>query len=649
MTTMTFADCRAAARAVRAAEYGRQAVAVVRPRSVLGIVRSRGPLSIVLLVADVEGRLVRSAPDSFALVERPQFVGRPAAARGGVGLRLLRLIDRRWDTLLFTVPPLVALAAAITSALVAIVHDVPPSPAIVWPALFALVYVSVFMVSQLVNESVWLRRTLGRTAPAPDELAAESYPGWNWSMPLCHHTGPGDGSRLLRLASARMEDLVERQARLHAEADGFEQAGGRVREVLVCLTHGVTTSAMRRVVAATLYQPYGPDSRVALRRPLGPVEDYRAPVRAGGGFWFLWVGGIAVVVAVLAVFVASIERQACAGGPCAGRPATYLTAAQWLAWRLLWQNAPGITPATWPTLTFGWLLSVVALMTVPVTWLSVRLAVDRHRGVLDDFARWRNGLANARVLLLTVTPTERDAALRAVRQITGQQPQRPFTGQVVVHELGAIGRTTLGLAQCARPGGGGPGGAQATATEAIRQWRPDLIIMIGICYGLREDWNPPQRLTDVIVATAIHDLDRRIEYDDRTELLGDRVSTGSAIVSRLQAASIDWHTAPVSFGLLLSAQMLVDSAQRRDELKAQHSRALGGEMEAQGLYAAAADAGVPWIVVKAISDWGVDREEHYRPAEAAANAAGFVAHAVAVGAFDDLPNRRAAGGRGRSS
>jgi nucleoside phosphorylase len=342
---------------------------------------------------------------------------------------------------------------------------------------------------------------------------------------------------------------------------------------------------------------------------------------------------------VLAVFVASIERRACAGS-CDGRPATYLAALQWLAWRLLWQNAPGITPGTGPALTFGWLLSLVGLMTVPVTWLSVRLAVDRHRGVLDDFEGWKSGLTDARVLLLTVTPAERDAVLRAVRQITGQEPQRPFTGQVVVYDLGAVGRTTLGLAQCARPGSGGPGGAQATATEAIRQWRPDLIIMVGICYGLRDDWTPPQRLADVIVATAIHDLDRRIEYDDRTELLGDRVSTRSAIVSRLQAASVDWPAAPVSFGLLLSAQALLDSPRRRDELKAQHSRALGGEMEAQGLYAAAADAGVPWIVVKAISDWGVDREEHYRADEAAANAAGFVAHAVAVGAFDDLPHRR---------
>lgn len=638
MTAITFADCRAAARTVRAAEYGRQAIEVVRPRSVLGLVRSRGPLSIVLWVAAAEGRFIRSGPDSFALLERPRSIEQPAVARGGLGLRLLRLIDQRWDMLLFAVPPVASLTVAAGLAFAATARGARPQSAVVWLALFAMVHIAVFMLAQVTNESVWLRRVLGRKAPSPDELAAGSYPGWNWSMPLCHHTSLRDGRQLLRLASDRMEHLVKRQVTFQAEAGGAELTGQRVREVLVCLTRGVTTERMRRTMARALLQPYGPDSRVALRVPLGPVRDYRAPVRAGGGFFFLWLGGIAVVVAVLAVFVASTERQACASA-CDDRPTTYLSALQWLGWRLLWQNAPGITPDTGQVMTLGWLLSVVGLMTMPVTWTSVRLALGRHQQVLNDFERLKDPLANSRVLLLTVTDTERDAVLRAIRPLTGQRPERSFIGNIATFDLGIIGRTTLGLAQCSRQGAGGPGGAQATTTEVIRQWQPDLIIMSGICYGLREDWTPPQQLADVIVATAIHDLDHRIEYGDRTELLGDRVSTRSAVVQRLRAASTDWETARVWFGLLLSSQVLVDSEAYRNRLKAEHSRALGGEMEAQGLYAAAADADVPWIVVKAVSDWGVHRDQHYRADEAASNAAEFVAHAVAIGAFDELPSQ----------
>jgi nucleoside phosphorylase len=637
---MTFADCRAAARAVRAAEHGREAMAVVRPRSVLGIVRSRGPLSIVLLVAAAEGRFVQNGPASFALIERPMYAARPGAAlRGGFALRALRLVDRRWDTLLFTVPPAAVLALTVTAVVVTVLRGGTPPFALVWLPIFAVGYVTVFMVGQVVHGSVWMRRALGRRTQTPDEIAEESLPGWNWSMPLCHHTAANGGKHLVRLAADRMADLVRNQVRQRAEADGAEPERLRVREVLVCLTRGVTTDAMRRTVGEVLTQPYGPNSRVALRLPPGPVREYREPVRAGGGFFFLWIGGVAAVVAMLAVLVASWERQAC-GDDCAGRPTSYLDAVQWLGWRLLWRDAPGGgTPETLQSLVIGWLLSLVGLMTIPVAWASARLTVAAHQRVIEDFKTLGAPLRNTRVLLLTVTPDERDAVLAAVGRVSDREPERSFAGNVVIYELGSAGRTTLGLAQCARQGAGGPGGSQATATEAIDRWKPDLIIMAGTCYGLRDDWTPPQQLTEVIVANSIYDLDRQIRYDDRTELVGDRVGVSTALVGRLQAASTDWDTARVWFGLLLSSQVLVDSRRYRDRLRAEHSRALGGEMEAQGLYAAAADAGVPWAVVKAISDWGVDREKFYRPAEAAANAAGFVAHAISLGAFDEPPEK----------
>jgi nucleoside phosphorylase len=620
VSTVSFADCRAAARRVRAAEHGPEALAVVRPRSVLGLVRSRAPLSVMLLVAAAEGRFVHPGPDSFALLERPLSAAGPRA-RGGLAVRLLRLIDRGWDWLIFTVPPLCLLGLALALR----------SP---WFALAALVYVFVFMLAMLVNQSAWLRRTFGRRRPTPDELAAESLPGWNWSMPLCHHTAADGGKRLLQLAGDRMVDLVRRQVRQLAEAEGAEAEHVRIREVLVCLTRGVTTDAMRQTVADVLRVPYGPDARVAFRLPRDPVEGYRGPAQAGGGFFFLWLGGIAVVVAVLALMVSTWERQACAAGDCGQRPTTYLAALQWLAWRLLWQDAPGLVPGTVPTIVIGWLLSIVGLMTIPVTWVSVRLAISAHQRMLDDFEHLREPLVtNTRMLLLTVTAAERDAVLVAARSVTGTAAEHAFAGNLAIYELGAVAETTLGLVQCARPGAGGPGGAQATATEAIGYWKPHLIIMVGICGGLRDDWTPPQQLGDVIVASSIFDLDLRIRFDDHTELLGNRIPAGSGLVNRLQAASTNWSTARVQVGLLLTSQQLIDSRSYRDELKAENTRALGFDMEAHGLYTAAADAGVPWIVVKAISDWGVDRDGQYQGDPAAANAAGFLLHAVSTGAF----------------
>ncbi|MFB9238111.1 hypothetical protein ACFFWC_21570 [Plantactinospora siamensis] len=630
-----FAQCRAAARVVRSAQRGREAVRVVRDRSALGFVRSRGPLSVLLWVAAAEGRLAWRGPDSFALLERPPASPAPAA-RGGLRLRTLRLVDRHWDLLLLVVPPVLGLLV-VAAALVPGLHDGHTPPAVAWLAVAVVPYVSVLMLGRLAHESAWLRRTLGRRPPRPDQLAAGSYPGWNWSVPLCHHVTPEPGRHLIELAADRMSDLVWREARHEAARRGVETDRVRVREVLVFIRRGATTDRMRNAIDAVLAQPFGPGSQVALRLPPGPVRDYRIASQADGGFFALWVGLILVVVPLLAFLVASWESHACGAGACPGRPVDYPTALEWLAWRLLLTNAPGAEPATATASAFGWLTSVLGIMTVPIAWVSARLAIAQHQRSLATFDELRHPLMNTRVLLITVTPTERDAVLRAVRRVTARPPERSFVGNLAIYELGEIGRTTLAMVQCARQSAGAPGGGQATATEAIDRWRPDVVIMVGICYGLRDDWTPPHRLTDVVVSNSVYDLDHRIQYDDRAELLGDRVSPSSSLVARLQAASIDFTDAKVHFGLMLSSRTLVDSAALRDQLKRDHSRALCGEMEAQGLYAAAADANVPWIVVKAISDWGVDRDVHYEPAGAADNAAAFVLHAIDIGAFAAKP------------
>jgi nucleoside phosphorylase len=301
----------------------------------------------------------------------------------------------------------------------------------------------------------------------------------------------------------------------------------------------------------------------------------------------------------------------------------------------LFQNPPRISPGTAWTLLIGWLFSLVGLMTLLVAGVSVRLAVARHRRVVDAFDALRTPLANRRLLLLTVTATERDAVLAALREATGRVPERSFTGRAVIFEGGAIGRTTVAMAQCARQGSGAPGGAQAIATEAIERWRPDFVIMVGICCGLREEGRPPQRLGDIVVATSIYDLDHRIQHPDHVEHTGDRVTVHTAMATRLQAASTDFITARVHFGLLLSAPALLESGTHREEIKTGNSRALAYDMEATGLYAAAAGARIPWTVVKAISDWGVDRDIFYTPKPAAHNAAAFVLHAIELGTYDE--------------
>lgn len=98
---VTFAQARAAARAARTAEHGRQVRRTARPRGVYGAIRSRAPLSLQLYGAALEGRLVWRGENEFAMLEPPLRRRPPRGTRGA----WLRLTDRFWDLFVAFAPP----------------------------------------------------------------------------------------------------------------------------------------------------------------------------------------------------------------------------------------------------------------------------------------------------------------------------------------------------------------------------------------------------------------------------------------------------------------------------------------------------------------------------------------------------------------
>jgi len=88
------------------------------------------------------------------------------------------------------------------------------------------------------------------------------------------------------------------------------------------------------------------------------------------------------------------------------------------------------------------------------------------------------------------------------------------------------------------------------------------------------------------------------------------------------------RTPRVHFGPMLSLNTLVNSPTERARLRALDEEAEAGEMEATGLYAAAAQAKRDWIIVKGISDWGVGKTDEQQ-GPAARHAADFVVELIA--------------------
>ena len=64
--------------------------------------------------------------------------------------------------------------------------------------------------------------------------------------------------------------------------------------------------------------------------------------------------------------------------------------------------------------------------------------------------------------------------------------------------------------------------------------------------------------------------------------------------------------------------------------------AIGYEMEATGVYSAAALKHVEWIVIKGISDKGYDKNDDHQE-EAATASARFTVHMLSLGLLDSRP------------
>ena len=106
---------------------------------------------------------------------------------------------------------------------------------------------------------------------------------------------------------------------------------------------------------------------------------------------------------------------------------------------------------------------------------------------------------------------------------------------------------------------------------------------------------------------------------------------GDIVTVPLIGADNDWQGAKAHFGLVLSGEKLINDPHTRDVLLEAQPEAIGGEMEGAGLYAAAREAKVDWILVKAICDWADGNKNDDAQPLAAHNAAQFVKHVLRLG------------------
>jgi len=198
------------------------------------------------------------------------------------------------------------------------------------------------------------------------------------------------------------------------------------------------------------------------------------------------------------------------------------------------------------------------------------------------------------------------------------------------------------------------GASLPSILTAIDAWNPDAVILVGISFGKDNESKPEprQHIGDVLISKQIVDYESGKIKDGKMHSDGSRPDCGFHLRTIFQEYSKSWRylinsrQTKCEFGLLLSGDKVIDDHDFKEQLFAAYPRAMGGEMEGRGAYTACQSRNVSeWIVVKAICDWGENKNDPNKEKNqitAARSAVSFLKHVFFdPKAFAKLPVRPA--------
>ncbi|MEY2472000.1 MAG: hypothetical protein QOK28_1329 [Actinomycetota bacterium] len=207
------------------------------------------------------------------------------------------------------------------------------------------------------------------------------------------------------------------------------------------------------------------------------------------------------------------------------------------------------------------------------------------------------------VLVVVATDIEEEA-LRAAITARSRPASVEIRPRAVVRHMGRYRRGTAAFVRC-RIGGHSLGGALDVTRDAIDELSPTSVVMVGIAFGVDEQTQP---IGSVLISEAVIDYESKKVKRGRWDkhIVEQRSEPGPAdphLVDAFRALGAG-RSSRTQVGPLLSDHTLVDDLAFRNALVDRFPAAIGGEMEGYGIYVAAAGRNTPWVLVKAVCDWG---------------------------------------------
>ncbi|XP_019861327.1 PREDICTED: uncharacterized protein LOC109589735 isoform X1 [Amphimedon queenslandica] len=240
-------------------------------------------------------------------------------------------------------------------------------------------------------------------------------------------------------------------------------------------------------------------------------------------------------------------------------------------------------------------------------------------------------ISKVRYILVTATPIEYRAVMGSIDPpgSDGNYIRVVTTDKVANFILGKYESCNVAITMT----GQGPDKTERVLVSVQNDAKAKYVIAIGMCYGTKEskekELDDKTNLGDIIVAKSIVDTAHQCIEGKDTIVLTNTYPCGKKLfnlfkhheVFEFQGKTVKVHHQ----GSLASEFTLFRSKEAKEEKLKYVQGALGGEMEAKGIYKAAERVGgFEWIVIKAIVDWGTGEKDNTWQPFGAVSCARFV-------------------------
>lgn len=242
---------------------------------------------------------------------------------------------------------------------------------------------------------------------------------------------------------------------------------------------------------------------------------------------------------------------------------------------------------------------------------------------------------NIKFLLVTANENETKAILKCQSfQYETTQSEDPQDTQY--YNIGKFGYYQAVHVELQQQGSAQSDSAILSLSKAIDIWHPDAVILVGISFGKDGNSQGSQKIGDILISEKITDYEIGKVTSAKFQSDAPTPEAGRKLLGAFRHHAKSWHhnvgnsEARCYFGNILSGDKVIDSADFKKELFDRYPRAIGGEMEGRGAYAACRYSGISeWIVVKAICDWGENKNNPNKVVDqeiAAESAASLIEH-----------------------